>query len=73
MQAISELRFNSLAGCSRSPTLALIARNLAWYEEENSRRRSLARQIGTFSLQRPPEVFDFIVGQCHRAISSYSR
>jgi hypothetical protein len=37
MRAISELRFNALAGYSRSPSMALIARELAWYEEANEK------------------------------------
>jgi hypothetical protein len=37
MNAISQLRFDSLAGYSRNPTLALIARDLGWYEESNEK------------------------------------
>jgi hypothetical protein len=37
MKPISKLRFDSLAGYSRRPTMALIARELGWFEEASEK------------------------------------
>ena len=37
MSPVSRLRFDALAGYSRSPTQALVAKELAWYEEGDER------------------------------------
>lgn len=51
MKAISELRFNALAGYSRSPTMALVARDLAWYEEGNE------KVLGLIALDLPDKDY----------------
>ncbi len=58
MNAISELRFNSLAGYSRSPTLALIARDLAWYEDGNE------KVLGLIALDLPDQDYvSYVLGR----------
>jgi len=37
MNAISQRHFDSLAGYVRSPTMALVARELVWFEEANEK------------------------------------
>src|SRR6266852_5784526 len=51
MKALSQLRFDSLAGYSRSPTMALVARDLAWYEEANE------RILGLIALDLPDQDY----------------
>src|ERR1700722_13775544 len=51
MKPISQLRFNSLAGYSRSPTMALVARELAWYEEAGE------KVLGLVALDLPDQDY----------------
>ena len=51
MKVISRLRFDALAGYSRSPTLNLVAKELAWYEEANE------RLLGLVSLDLPDQDY----------------
>ena len=37
MKAISKLRFDSLAGYTRSPMMAMIAKELSWFEEAHEK------------------------------------
>jgi hypothetical protein len=58
---ISELRFNSLAGYSRGPTLALIARDLAWYEEGNEK---IPRILGLVALDLTDQDYvSYVLGR----------
>jgi hypothetical protein len=58
MNTISELRFNSLAGYSRSPTLALIARDLSWYEDGNE------KVLGLIALDLPDQDYvSYVLGR----------
>ena len=61
MNPISELRFNSLAGYSRGPTLALIARDLAWYEEGNEK---IPRILGLVALDLTDQDYvSYVLGR----------
>ncbi|HXI41953.1 MAG TPA: hypothetical protein VNH18_30655 [Bryobacteraceae bacterium] len=53
MKAVSELRFNTLAGYSRSSTKALVARDLAWYEDANE------KVLGLVALDLPDQ--DYVI------------
>lgn len=58
MQALSPLRFSSLAGYSRSPTLALVAQELAWYEETNE------KILGLIALDLPDQDYvSYVLGR----------
>ena len=58
MKALSQLRFDSLAGYSRSPTMALVARDLAWYEEANE------RILGLIALDLPDRDYvSYVLGR----------
>lgn len=58
MNAISQLRFDSLAGYSRSPTSALIAKELEWYEEANE------RILGLIALDLPDQDYvSYVLGR----------
>src|ERR1035438_476956 len=51
MNAIPKLRFDSLAGYSRSPIAAFVARELAWYEEANE------KILGLIALDLPDQDY----------------
>jgi hypothetical protein len=55
MKPISQLRFDSLAGYSRSPTMALVTRDLAWYEEADE------KILGAVALDLPDQ--DYVIGR----------
>ena len=58
MNVISQLRFDSLAGYSRSPTMALVARELAWFEEANE------KALGLVSLDLPDQDYvSYVLGR----------
>lgn len=58
MNAIPELRFNALAGYSRSPTLALIARDLAWFEDGSE------KVLGLIALDLPDQDYvSYVLGR----------
>lgn len=58
MNAISQLRFDSLAGYSRSPTMALVARELAWYEEANE------KLLGLVAIDLPDQDYvSYVLGR----------
>src|SRR5438309_12130995 len=58
MKALSQLRFDSLAGYSRIPTMALVARELAWYEEANE------RILGLIALDLPDRDYvSYVLGR----------
>jgi hypothetical protein len=58
MNAISQLRFDSLAGYSRSPTMALVAQELAWYEEANE------KVLGLIALDLPDQDYvSYVLGR----------
>jgi hypothetical protein len=51
MKPISQLRFDSLAGYSRSPTMALVARDVAWYEDADE------KVLGLVALDLPDQDY----------------
>jgi hypothetical protein len=58
MNVISQLRFDSLAGYSRSPAMALFAQELAWYEEGKE------KLLGLVVLDLPDQDFaSYILGR----------
>lgn len=58
MNTISRLRFDSLAGYSRSPTIALVAKELAWYEEANE------KVLGLIALDLPDRDYvSYVLGR----------
>ena len=58
MNAVSELRFSSLAGYSRTPTLTLIARDLAWYEDGSE------KVLGLIALDLPDQDYvSYVLGR----------
>jgi len=58
MNAISQRRFDSLAGYVRSPTMALVARELAWFEEANE------KILGLVALDLPDQDFvSYVLGR----------